>query len=467
MKVTLTAFIPTQDQLLAGCPQLTPEMTSAVGARYSRNDGGLEEILALIDRNKSQDASIDSIFKMVDYGHASIADMAPVPIFIDKISIWLTYYIWSICPRASGQETSTRYVKFNDGGIISPELAGITEDKIDTWNQFINDSIAHYQEATQFWTNVANDNPELVKIPNEVLEMSKEQDDPRGHKARLTIERLKRNFVFDRARYFIPVAALTNVMLVMPARDWVELVRTLGSHYVPEARQLATMLIDQLKLVVPRLIKHCTPTEDRRMGHLVDLEEDSKFNTYAYDIFVTTDPRWDPLYPNILDVVNTDFKYHTNRYARIGRSADRITIKFAIPNIAMAELRDLNRHRTGYKYCPTKPSGFYGAVDQLSMEKTKDNSFLERIIFGRRACERQKVLVVQLDQSHAYWGLLGTQYYYEHGTTLAKVAYEIALRTGPGSHYKYAEHMTEVHDKLVEIIPSLKGKILLGSAEPE
>ena len=52
------------------------------------------------------DKSVDSIFKMIDYGHQSIADMVPVAMFIDGISIWLAYYIWSVCPTAGGQESS-------------------------------------------------------------------------------------------------------------------------------------------------------------------------------------------------------------------------------------------------------------------------------------------------------------------------------------------------------------------------
>jgi hypothetical protein len=44
---------------------------------------------------------------MVDYGHQSIADMAPVALFMDGVSLLLAYLVWSLCPLAGGQESST------------------------------------------------------------------------------------------------------------------------------------------------------------------------------------------------------------------------------------------------------------------------------------------------------------------------------------------------------------------------
>ena len=66
-------------------PALTPELLAATGARYSRSADGLNAILARIDPQRL-DASVDSIFRMLDYGHQSIADMVPVALFIDGVS---------------------------------------------------------------------------------------------------------------------------------------------------------------------------------------------------------------------------------------------------------------------------------------------------------------------------------------------------------------------------------------------
>ena len=107
MKVTQVALRPTEASDAAGRPALTPELLAASGARYSRNNEGLEAILSKIDPN-NLDKSVDSIFRMIDYGHQSIADMAPVAMFLDGVSMWLAYHVWSLCPTAGGQESSTR-----------------------------------------------------------------------------------------------------------------------------------------------------------------------------------------------------------------------------------------------------------------------------------------------------------------------------------------------------------------------
>src|SRR6187431_1324102 len=108
MKVTQVAIRPTESSQSAGRPALTPELLAASGARYSRSNEGLDAILAKIDPD-NLDKSVDSIFRMIDYGHQSIADMAPVAMFIDDVTLWLAYHVWTLVPTAGGQESSTRY----------------------------------------------------------------------------------------------------------------------------------------------------------------------------------------------------------------------------------------------------------------------------------------------------------------------------------------------------------------------
>ena len=132
MKVTQVAVCPSEASNKAGRPAPTPELLAASGARYSRNNEGLESILSKIDPN-TLEKSVDSIFRMVDYGHQSIADMVPVAMFIDGVSIQLAYYIWTLCPTAGGQESSTRYIRISVDGLIPPETLCIpAEVKIPT-----------------------------------------------------------------------------------------------------------------------------------------------------------------------------------------------------------------------------------------------------------------------------------------------------------------------------------------------
>jgi hypothetical protein len=67
MKATLVSICPTDAARAAGRLALTPELLAATGARYSRNNEGLAAIAAKIDPNRL-DASVDSIFRMLDSG---------------------------------------------------------------------------------------------------------------------------------------------------------------------------------------------------------------------------------------------------------------------------------------------------------------------------------------------------------------------------------------------------------------
>ena len=63
--------------------------------------------------------------------------VVPVAMFIDNISIWLAYYIWTLSPTAGGQESSTRYIKISIDGLISPETLGLPKEKIPEWRQLM------------------------------------------------------------------------------------------------------------------------------------------------------------------------------------------------------------------------------------------------------------------------------------------------------------------------------------------
>ena len=88
MKVQYVSIRPTEKAEELGLYAFTPELLASVGARYSRNNEGLDAIASKIDFNNT-DKSVDSIFKMLDYGHASIADMTPIALFIDDIHFLL------------------------------------------------------------------------------------------------------------------------------------------------------------------------------------------------------------------------------------------------------------------------------------------------------------------------------------------------------------------------------------------
>ena len=149
----------------------------------------------------------------------------------------------------------------------------------------------------------------------------------------------------------------------------------------------------------------------------------------------------------------------------------RTAVRFAWDAVALGEIRDLNRHRTGSKYCPLIPVGFYAALDQLPSGIADREGRMERLaalaIVGREASRKGHKLLAEGDPSYVYHTLLGTQYPFEHTTTADKFIYEAELRTGTGAHYRYARHL---HDMLVlwyERFPLTRELVLEGSAEPE
>ena len=462
MKVTQVAIRPSQASEQANRPSLTPELLAASGARYSRNNEGLESILSKIDP-QNLEKSVDSIFRMVDYGHQSIADMVPVAMFIDGISMWLAYYIWTLCPTAGGQESSTRYIKISVDGLIAPETLGILE--VPEWRELMEECYRAYQASVVFWEELANANPALMGIPKSLLEDTSDA-------ARKKVARMKRNYAFDRARYFLPVGAATNVMLIMSARGWVNLCQFLLSQSWPEARRLGVLLRDELEIPAPRMLKHARAVEPVQQAIAAEfsrlVERACKSAPGSHDVSGVPSLSVMPPEGISAEELARDLACHTNRYAPFGPSWQRTSVRFGWSAIGFAEIRDLNRHRTGSKYCPPVPQGFYFASDQVpAANEEKQAALLLKAAIGRRATECAHRRLREADPSYVYWTLLGTEFPFEHVTTADKFIYEAELRTGLGAHFRYARHLRDVLALFYQRFPSAKGLILEGSAEPE
>jgi thymidylate synthase ThyX len=467
MKVTHVGLRTTDAARLAGRAELTPELLAASGARYSRNNEGLEAILSRIDP-QNLDKSVDSIFRMIDYGHQSIADMSPVALFLDDISLYLAYYLWTICPTAGGQESSTRYIKLTPDALMDAEELGIPDNRRTEWQDGNQIAFAAYQSALVFWERIAEENPELTRIPRSLQEDSSD-------KARKTVARMRRNYAFDRARYFLPVGAKTNVMLMISARGWVTAAQHLLSHPLLEARTLGKMVQEELGLATPRLLKHATAQRSYSAG----LERE--FAILARQAGANQPPaleRSQPPYDHpptaALDVslpagitpddLREDLAFHDNRYAYFGEGLRRTIVRFGWEAVSFAEIRDLNRHRTGTKYCPLLPVGFYHAADQLPAPNA-DYETSGKV--GRDASRKARFLLASGDPTALYYTLLGTQYSFEHVTTADKFLYEAELRTGTGAHYRYALHLHDALALWYQRFPETRGLVLEGSAEPE
>ena len=472
MKVTHVSICPTEAASAAGRAALTPELLAATGARYSRNNEGLDSILAKIDPN-NLDKSVDAIFKMVDYGHQSIADMAPVALFIDGVSIWMAYYIWTLCPTAGGQESSTRYIKLDEESLVDPEVLGIPEPDRERWEDAASLAFDTYKNALNVWEAACQARPEIARIPRNLLEDA-------GDKAARQVARMRRNFGFDRARYFLPVSCATNLMLIMSARGWAQLSQVLLSSPLREANLVGASIVSELELAAPRMGRHAVRKdyivnglreEFARVQQMVAAEPTPQLSEDYENPEHPSVPELRVMEADLFSTGAADLAHHQNRYAWFGDGLRRMAVRFSWSAVALAEIRDLNRHRTGTKWCPPVPRGFYCAMDQIaglgdSAESAQDIlTDLQEI--GRTASSSALDLLSAGEPTYVYWTLLGTQFPFEHTTTADKFLYEAELRTGTGAHYKYAQHLHDILELWYARYPETRGLVLEGSAEPE
>jgi len=451
MKVTGLALCPppaAQDN-----PKVTPELLASSLARYSRSNKGISAILGASDWS-NPDKSVDAIFRFVDYGHASIGGMTGgIAMTVDHCSMFLAYKLFEFAQLADGQESSTRYIELSTANLPAPAEIGIPQALAEEWQSVMADAFGLYQEICGDLDRRAREDPALVRVPQNASER--------------VAERLRRNYALDRARYLIPVATRTNVALVMTARVWAQTIRQLSALPQPEAHACADLLGAELEKFAPRLIRHsgadqasveqlrrendacCAHIRQQGVG-LQELED---------QVYVAVERTAPPFLPG-LDDVEGAFAGKANRYSLVGAALRRMFVRFAWNNISLAELRDLNRHRSGCRYTPLTPVGFYLPPE---VEHPGIAPLLER---QKRLVER---LVEKSAQTgcHYYGYLLGTQTPFEHSTHADKFIYEVELRTGLGAHFRYAEHLAAAAREFLKQVPEAAPFIQIGTAEPE
>ena len=460
MKIQYVSISPTTTAQNSGCYSLTPELLAATGARYSRNNEGLDSIVSKIDFSNT-DKSVDGIFKMVDFGHASISDMAPIALFIDDISLFAAYFLWTLAPTAGGQECSTRYIKMDSKNVVDDDSLGIPQDlKLQYW-QHVEKSFKSYELALEYWTEIGNANPELTKIPSSLFNSSSDKD-------KKQVARMMRNFAFDRARVYLPVSAMTGVMMIQSARAWANMSAHLQSNSLRELNLIGKEIEEKLKIGAPRLVKHCKPTDAIKDFYSYENSFEKNYCKMK-NKFLPSSNQCDTnlkVYSNKkLDLRALSFR--KNRYSPFGHTISQIPVTFSWEGITFGEIRDLNRHRTGSKYCSLVPIGFYGSLDEKPQEESSVTQKIQQLF---NDFEQSSVKARELMKEHSeyiYFTNLGHKYYFEHTTTADKFIYEMELRTGVGAHYKYAEHCRKALELWYKKYPESKALLFEGSAEPE
>ena len=448
MKVTGLALVPPPSA--SDLPKVTPELLASVLARYSRSNEGIASILAKVDV-LNPEASIDRILKFVDYGHASIGGLTGgLAVALDGVSMWLAYKLFEIAQMADGQESSTRYIAMDPANIPGAEELGIPDDLAPRWRGIIARSFEAYNAEYARLDALSVAEPGRIRIPS-------------GAKPAV-VARMRKNYALDRARYFIPLATRTNVGLVQTSRMWSLTVKQLDSLPNPEARAAAELIRAELLKQSPRLMKHSfaeTSFEEQARQELAASLELGLGNLSTRplgdEVWIQVDrsaPPWLPQWQALAEAL----RHRTNRYGQQGEATRRMRVTFAWNNMAIAELRDLNRHRTGNRYTPLIQAGFYLPPE---IERGPHTALLDAQL------ELTRELMSRGSSSYVYSLLLGAQTPFEHSTHADKFIYEAELRTGMGAHFRYAEHLGLALRGFLEQVPEAREWVVEGTAEPE
>ncbi len=448
MRITGLALVP--PPTAADCPKVTPELLASVLARYSRSNQGIHTILSKVDL-ANPDASIDRILNFVDYGHASIGGLTGgLAVALDDVSMWLAYKIFEIATMADGQESSTRYITMDAANVPSADELGIPADLAPRWRDILARSFAAYHAEYARLDALAQSEPQRVRLPADAKPA--------------VITRLRKNYALDRARYFIPLATRTNVGLVQTSRMWATTVKHLDSLPHPEARAAAKLIRDELLKQSPRLMRHSfaekSYQEQARQELAFSLalgRERLSAAPLADEVWVHVD-RATPPFLREPQPIAESLRHRANRYGQQGAATRRMRVAFAWNNMAIAELRDLNRHRTGHRCTPLIQAGFYLPPE---ISHAAHASLLADQL------ELTRELMVRGSSAYVYSLLLGAQTPFEHSTHADKFIYEAELRTGMGAHFRYAEHLSAALKGFLAHVPEAREWVVEGTAEPE
>ncbi len=195
-----------------------PEVLAYAMAKYSRSSLTLRESLAEISTQRAEQFLNTFYFQ---YGHRSIADLAHVPMAVERLSLLAAIALVDET-RWDGQERSTRYQNFQRSGWYTPVLsdAGHAE-----FNASVTSLFGAYEQLSNGMTDKLR---ETLARPEETK--------PEVY------ERTLRARAFDVARYLLPLATNTSLGQIVNARTLETQVSRLLSSPLAEVRDLGTKL---------------------------------------------------------------------------------------------------------------------------------------------------------------------------------------------------------------------------------
>jgi thymidylate synthase ThyX len=199
-----------------------PEVQAYAMAKYSRSALSMKESLREITTQKAEKFLNTFYFQ---YGHRSIADLAHIALAIERLSI-LAAILVADEPRWDGQERSTRYQNFRQGGYYTPQFEGRTAeaDRI-LYRETVDSLFRTYAAVSQQTFEY------LAGITPRPAEMKPE-----------AYERTLRARAFDISRYLLPLATNTSLGEIVNARTLEGQVAHLLAQPYKEVRDLGALI---------------------------------------------------------------------------------------------------------------------------------------------------------------------------------------------------------------------------------
>ncbi len=224
-----------------------PEVLAYAMAKYSRSALSMRQSLIEISAQRAEQFLNTFYFQ---YGHRSIADLAHIPMAIERLSLLAAIELVDE-QRWDGQERSTRYQNFRASGWYAPANLG--------------DQLPRYTAATQALFAAYE---QLGARMLDVLKARVSRPDTMKPEA---YDRTLKARAFDTARYLLPLATNTSLGQITNARTLETQVSRLLSSEFAEVRQIGGQMRqaaiepawnvadDREVRVAPTLVKYAEP----------------------------------------------------------------------------------------------------------------------------------------------------------------------------------------------------------------
>lgn len=263
---------------------MKPETFAYAGAMVSRSNKPFEDRVAQVREKEASDKARD-FFKTFyfNYGHASIGDMASVPMAIENLSILAAIEL-EYEQQWAGQEQSTRYQDFSKDfsyylPYYEPQFDSVMEAMAADYTSVTAALLQHLRDE-------AYDEDGILRHP------ARGRDkvwvgNYSVHK------RVFESRVFDVTRAMLPLATHTRVVQVNSARNLDLQIERLKANNMPEVRQLGAAMYD-----------HALFDEEAGVSHMIHAEDTytdygrQREDTMAKEVFkivrgfVPSRPQW-------------------------------------------------------------------------------------------------------------------------------------------------------------------------------